>query len=300
MKNINEELNRMKNLIDYKSGNVLEEQNILKRVFDKVKGKISNKIEDNNVCKGVTVTNPPAYFKTKYVNNSTDLYFYGVTSFEDEGSGFDGNYISKNTSKNHKDCYNNAMKNLQNSLLSKEQPKPIGAIPKQGAINGSARGFELAASENCLDRKNKIVILWRVYTISVDNYNRILQSSGPEYSDGIVGTVPASTTPASTEPVVSPVKSVEKPSSTTEKKPEVSVEKPVTTTPDTTSATPTTTGSPSKVTHRYPNDKNYEYAKDGSGNWWAQNKKSKKWFNLSNNPKYQSSVDNLNKSAIAL
>jgi hypothetical protein len=290
-RSINEELNRMKNLVEYKSGNVLEEQNILTRIFDKVKGKIENKIEDNNVCKGVTVTNPPAYFKTKYVNNSTDLYFYGVTSFEDEGSGYDGNYISKNTKMNHKDCYNNAMKNLQDSLMSNEQPKPIGAIPKQGAIINAVREFELAASENCLNRETKIVILWQVYTISVDNYNRILQFSGPEYSDGIVGTVPAST-----EPVVSPVTSVEKPSSTTEKKPEpeVSVEKPVTTKPTSTG------GMPSKVTHSYPNDKNYGYAKDETGNWWAQNKKSGKWFNLSINPKYKSSVDKLDKGAIEI
>jgi hypothetical protein len=286
MKNILKE-----NMIRFGTKNLSEQ--FFKNVVDKVKGVVSPGT-DNNICKGVTVTNPPAHFKTKYVNNATDLYFYGVTSFEDEGSGIDGNYISKNTQKNHTDCYKNAQMNLLNSLLSKEQPKPIGAIPKQGAIVGSARGLVLADSVNCLDRKNKIVILWRVYTISVDNYNRILQRSGPEYSDGIVGTVPAATTPAAAAPTVStptttPVAPKTVPVGTTTTTPAA------TTTPATTSATPTTTAVPTKATHMYPNDKNYLYAKDAAGKWWAQNKKTSKWFDIST--KYPGSVANLEKGA---
>ena len=54
---------------------------------------------------------------------------------------------------------------------------------------------------------------------------------------------------------------------------------------------------PTKPTHRYKNDKNYQYAKSGDC-WWAKNITNNKWFNLTElvktKPKVQSSIDKLN------
>lgn len=54
---------------------------------------------------------------------------------------------------------------------------------------------------------------------------------------------------------------------------------------------------PTAPTHRYKNDKNYQYAKSGDC-WWAKNITNNKWFNLTElvktKPKVQSSIDKLN------
>jgi len=54
---------------------------------------------------------------------------------------------------------------------------------------------------------------------------------------------------------------------------------------------------PTAPTHRYKNDRNYQYAKSGEC-WWAKNINNKKWFNLTKlvitKPKIQSSIDKLN------
>jgi hypothetical protein len=54
---------------------------------------------------------------------------------------------------------------------------------------------------------------------------------------------------------------------------------------------------PTEPTHRYKNDRNYQYAKSGDC-WWAKNINNKKWINLTKlvitKPKIQSSIDKLN------
>jgi hypothetical protein len=54
---------------------------------------------------------------------------------------------------------------------------------------------------------------------------------------------------------------------------------------------------PTEPTHRFKNDKNYQYAKSGEC-WWAKNITNDKWFNLTElvktKPKFQSSIDKLN------
>jgi hypothetical protein len=54
---------------------------------------------------------------------------------------------------------------------------------------------------------------------------------------------------------------------------------------------------PTEPTHRFKNDKNYQYAKSGEC-WWAKNITNNKWFNLTElvktKPKFQSSIDKLN------
>ena len=54
---------------------------------------------------------------------------------------------------------------------------------------------------------------------------------------------------------------------------------------------------PTEPTHRYKDDKNYQYAKSGDC-WWAKNINNNKWFNLTElvktKPKIQSSIDKLN------
>ena len=54
---------------------------------------------------------------------------------------------------------------------------------------------------------------------------------------------------------------------------------------------------PTAPTHRYKNDRNYQYAKSGDC-WWAKNITNNKWFNLTElvktKPKVQSSIDKLN------
>jgi len=59
----------------------------------------------------------------------------------------------------------------------------------------------------------------------------------------------------------------------------------------------TTCDQPQKPLYKYKDDKMYEYAKSGDC-WWAQNVKSKKWFNLTElvktRPNMQVSIDRLN------
>jgi hypothetical protein len=59
----------------------------------------------------------------------------------------------------------------------------------------------------------------------------------------------------------------------------------------------TTCDQPQKPLYKYKDDKMYEYAKSGDC-WWAQNVKSKKWFNLTElvktRPNIQVSIDRLN------
>ena len=54
---------------------------------------------------------------------------------------------------------------------------------------------------------------------------------------------------------------------------------------------------PTEPTHRYKNDRNYQYAKSGEC-WWAKNITNDKWYNLTKlvktKPKVQSSIDKLN------
>ena len=54
---------------------------------------------------------------------------------------------------------------------------------------------------------------------------------------------------------------------------------------------------PTEPTHRYKNDRNYQYAKSGEC-WWAKNITNDKWYNLTDlvntKPKFQSSIDRLN------
>jgi len=54
---------------------------------------------------------------------------------------------------------------------------------------------------------------------------------------------------------------------------------------------------PTEPTHRFKNDRNYQYAKSGEC-WWAKNITNDKWFNLTKlvktKPKIQSSIDKLN------
>jgi len=54
---------------------------------------------------------------------------------------------------------------------------------------------------------------------------------------------------------------------------------------------------PTEPTHRFKNDRNYQYAKSGEC-WWAKNINNNKWFNLTklvkNKPNFQSSIDKLN------
>ena len=54
---------------------------------------------------------------------------------------------------------------------------------------------------------------------------------------------------------------------------------------------------PTEPTHRYKNDRNYQYAKSGDC-WWAKNIINDKWYNLTDlvntKPKFQSSIDRLN------
>ena len=54
---------------------------------------------------------------------------------------------------------------------------------------------------------------------------------------------------------------------------------------------------PTEPTHRFKNDRNYQYAKSGEC-WWAKNINNNKWFNLTKlvktKPKFQSSIDKLN------
>jgi hypothetical protein len=69
------------------------------------------------------------------------------------------------------------------------------------------------------------------------------------------------------------------------------------TTPPTVTDCSTST-QPTTATHRYEGDRNYEYAQVGDC-WWAHNVNNDKWFNISQmaattNPKFQSSIDNLN------
>ena len=54
---------------------------------------------------------------------------------------------------------------------------------------------------------------------------------------------------------------------------------------------------PTKPTHSYKDDKNYQYAKSGDC-WWAKNINNNKWFNLTElvktNSKIKTSIDKLN------
>ena len=54
---------------------------------------------------------------------------------------------------------------------------------------------------------------------------------------------------------------------------------------------------PTEPTHRYKNDRNYQYAKSGDC-WWAKNINNNKWFNLTElvktKPNFQVSIDRLN------
>ena len=54
---------------------------------------------------------------------------------------------------------------------------------------------------------------------------------------------------------------------------------------------------PTEPTHRYKDDKNYQYAKSGDC-WWAKNINNNKWFNLTElvktKPNFQISIDRLN------
>ena len=54
---------------------------------------------------------------------------------------------------------------------------------------------------------------------------------------------------------------------------------------------------PTEPTHRYKNDRNYQYAKSGDC-WFAKNINNNKWYNLTElvktKPKFQSSIDKLN------
>jgi hypothetical protein len=55
-----------------------------------------------------------------------------------------------------------------------------------------------------------------------------------------------------------------------------------------------TTTQPKEFPFEYPNDKNYRYAHH-QGKWFAKNVKTGKVFDLTLNPKFQSSINNLNK-----
>ena len=54
---------------------------------------------------------------------------------------------------------------------------------------------------------------------------------------------------------------------------------------------------PTEPTHRYKNDRNYQYAKSGDC-WWAKNITNDEWYNLTDlvktKPNFQSSIDKLN------
>ena len=54
---------------------------------------------------------------------------------------------------------------------------------------------------------------------------------------------------------------------------------------------------PTEPTHKYKDDKNYQYAKSGDC-WWAKNINNNKWFNLTElvktKPNFQISIDRLN------
>ncbi len=64
---------------------------------------------------------------------------------------------------------------------------------------------------------------------------------------------------------------------------------------NTTNNTQTTTAPiQAEFKFEYPNDKNYRYAHH-QGKWFAQNVKTAKVFDLTSNPKFKSSVDNLNR-----
>lgn len=67
-----------------------------------------------------------------------------------------------------------------------------------------------------------------------------------------------------------------------------------TTTQPTNNTQNTTSSNQLQFNFNYPNDKNYKYAYD-QGKWFAQNVKNGKVFDLSSNPKFKSSVENLNR-----
>ena len=66
-----------------------------------------------------------------------------------------------------------------------------------------------------------------------------------------------------------------------------------TTTQQTNNTQNTTAPIQAEFKFEYPNDKNYRYAYD-QGKWFAQNVKTGKVFDLTSNPKFKSSVDDLN------
>lgn len=146
---INEELNRMKNLVEYKSGNILKEQN-------------------DNRCVGVTTKNPPSDFKTKYVNSSSYLYFYGfiTTKTESEINDVDAEWNVKE----------NAKMNLFEALSSNESPKPYGnkfAVYKELPTE-HLKNFKLKDKVICIN-KNYPVIMWVVYELPVESFNKLKQ-----------------------------------------------------------------------------------------------------------------------------
>ena len=244
MKNINEELNRMKNLIDYKSGNVLEEQNILKRIF----GKNDKKTEEgDNTCKGVTADTPPSDFKTKYVNNSTDLYFYGVSRYKDDGDMVNGEYIQSNKEKHENDCWVSASKQISFSLFSDASPIPFtpiaGDLSKRKIkidqeFRMNLNPLVLIKTVLCHNNKDKYITQWHVYKFPVTEYNKILENLKELAKAKLTDTEKLVTSPVEKKPEIPD----------TEKPKTSATEKPVS----------TNTTQPEKVTHRYPNDKSLD------------------------------------------
>jgi hypothetical protein len=262
------------NMIRFGTKNLSEQ--LLKNLVNKIKGNNSefdsvNAMHDQN-CKGVTDEIPPAHFKTQYANNSTTLYFWGGYEVVSEDENTELSEIIKQCklSANH-----NMEKSIALHLTNGSDPVPyyydnFELIMKQ-LKNTKLRSydpyFKFIGYSRCQPNKTSKPIFWAAFTIPVDKYNKLISDFAARAA-GTTTTATPAVASATTEPG---------------------------TTRATTSATPTTSGAPTKATHMYPSDRNYLYAKDAAGKWWAQNKKTNKWFDIST--KYPGSVANLEKGA---
>lgn len=290
-KNLSEQfLKNLANKVKDKIGDVKDD---VKDKIGDVKDDVKDKIEHINACKGVTATNPPAHFKTKYVNNATTLYFFGVFAH-------DGGMVSREDRYTESDLVRNILK----SMVSDEAPKPYGIdVYKRPVTNAAGRyihdsikwSVPLTDKVACRAETGDIII-WIVKKFPIsfyDNLKKIIFNS-KNLPNKTEEPNPAATTPTASTPTTTSVAAKTVPAATTTPASAPAPANP-TTTPATTSATPTTTSVPTKATHMYPNDRNYLYAKDAAGKWWAQNKKTSKWFDIST--KYPGSVANLEKGA---